>query len=148
MIGSFLIYSLSSWLVLVAVGLALGCLGLILAPTWLPSTSPLGPLRAPWGPFGVPWGSLGGPLGVPWEICRKLDAQFRANVFICTCLRIESSFPELAYGAYGASGARGNGSRSAAQTPPGHARRGLGLREFHKLPQTIILLYYHNIILS
>ena len=53
---------------------------------------------------------------------------------ICTRLRIESSLPELASGA---TGARGNGSQSAAQTPPGHARRGLGLRESNKLPQTI-----------
>ena len=54
---------------------------------------------------------------------------------ICTRLRIESSLPDLA------SGARGNGSQSAAQTPPGHTRRGLGLREFNKLPQIIILNY-------
>ena len=119
-----MIYSLSSWLVLVALGLALGCLGLILAPTWLPSTCPLGPLGAPWGPFGIPWGSLGGTLGVPWgalgcpgrfsQICRK---KVRANVFICTRLRIESSLPELAYGSRGAYGARGNGSQSAAHAP-------------------------------
>ena len=123
----------------------------ILAPTWLsfccawaiwgPHWVPRGSLG---GPLDLPWGSLGGPLGVPWgalgctgrfsQICRKLDTQFRANVFICTRLCIESSLPELAYGAYGA---RGNGSQSAAQTPPGHTRRGLGLRELNKLPQTI-----------
>ena len=129
-----MIYSLSSWLVLVALGLALGCLGLILAPTWLPSTCPLGPLGTPWGPFGVPWGSLGNPLGVPWgalgclgvlkrfsQICRKLDAQFRANVSICTRLRIECSLPELARcarGARGASGASGNGVTERCSDPP------------------------------
>ena len=55
--------------------------------------------------------------------------------------RIESSLPELARCA------RGNGSQSAAQTPPSHTRRGLGLREFHKLPQIILLvLLYCNVI--
>ena len=68
LIGSFLIYSLSSWLVWVALGLALGSLGLTWAHTWLPSGCPC----APWGSHGVlggslglPWGSLGVPLGVP-----------------------------------------------------------------------------------
>ena len=137
-----MIYSLSSWLVLVALGLALGCLGLVLARTWLPSTcpwAPLGPHGAPWGPSGV----LGGSIGCPGrfsQICRKFDAQFRANVSICTRLRIESSLPDLATGATGATGARGSGSQSAAQTPPGHTRQGLGLRELNKLPQIIILL--------
>ena len=100
-----------------------------------------GPLGGPLGSLGIPWGCLGGALGClgrfSW-ICRKLDAQLQANVFICTRLRIESSLPELARcarGARGAYGARGNGSQSAAQTPPGHTRRGLGLREFHKLLQ-------------
>ena len=102
-----------------------------------------GPLCVPWGcrgdPLGIPWGALGvpwGALGCPRQfsqICRKLDTQFRANVSICTRLRIESSLPDLATGA---SGARGSGSQSAAQTPPGHTRRGLGLRELNKLPQT------------
>ena len=151
LIESFLIYSLSSWLVLVALGLALGCLGLISAPTWLPSTCPW----APWGLHGVSFGYLGAPsgvpsgsLGLPWgpsgcprqfsQICRKLDAQFRANVSICTRLRIESSLPELACCARGAYGARVNGSQSAAQTPPGHTRQGLGLRELHKSLELLI----------
>ena len=79
------------------------------------------------GPLGVPRGSLVGPLGVPWgalgctgrfsQICRKLDAQFRANVSICTRLRIDSSLPELAYGAYGAYGARGNGTERCSDPP-------------------------------
>ena len=114
-----LIYSLSSWLVLVARGLALGCLWLELGAHLAPFGLPLDPLGAPWGPSGVPWGSLGAPLGAPWcplgvpwgslgdplgvpwgalgcprqfsQICRKLDAQFRANVSICTRQRIESS---------------------------------------------------------
>ena len=107
---------------------------------------PLGPLGAPWDPLGVPWGSLGDPWkspGVPWgalgcprrfsQICQKLDAQFRANVSICTRLRIESSLPSFARPAHVA---RGNGSQSAAQTLPGHTRRGLGLRELNKFPQT------------
>ena len=99
---------------------------------WLwAALGPLGdPMSSLGGPFGVPRGSLAGPLGVPWgalgcsrrfsQICRKLDAQFRANVSICTRLRIESSLPELARcarSARGADGARGNGSQSAAQTP-------------------------------
>ena len=151
LIGSFVIYSLSSWLVLVALGVASGALGLILAPTWLRLCcpwAPLGPHGAPWGPSGVLGGSIGGPLGLPWgalgcpgrfsQICRKLDTQFRANVSICTRLRIESSLPDLATGASGARLARGNGSQSATQTPPGHTRRGLGLREFNKLPQITI----------
>ena len=114
----------------------------------------LGTLGASWGLFGVPgnsmdslWGPLVLPLWVPEgalgcpsrfsQICRKLDAQFRANVFICTRQRIESSLPELARFARGGRPASGNGSQSGAQTqtPPGHTRRGLGLREFHKLPQ-------------
>ena len=69
------------------------------------------------------------------QICRKLDTQFRTNVSIRTRLRIESSLPEFARCARCACGARGNGSQSAVQTPPSHTRRGLGLREFHKLPQ-------------
>ena len=130
-----------------ALALPWGALGLLWDPLgrlW----AALGPLGGPMtsfgGPFGVLGDSLGGPLGVPWGalgclgrfslIFRKWDAQFRANVSICTRLRIESSLPELAYGARGA---RGNGSQSAAQTPPGHTRRGLGLRELNKLPQTI-----------
>ena len=88
-----------------------GAFGLNLGPTWLP----LGCPWAPWGSHGVPWGSLGcplgclgAPLGIPWgslglpwgalgcpgrfsPIFRKLDAQFRANVSICTRLRIEYS---------------------------------------------------------
>ena len=65
LIGSFVIYSLSSWLVLVALGLALGCPWLDLGAHLVPFELPLGALGAPWGPSGVPWGSLGGPLGVP-----------------------------------------------------------------------------------
>ena len=42
--------------------MALECLGLILAPTWLPSTCPW----APWGLHGFPLGSRGAPLGIPW----------------------------------------------------------------------------------
>ena len=52
-----MIYSLSSWLVLVALGLALGCLWRF----W----RPLGFLFAALGPLGDPIGSLGGPSGVP-----------------------------------------------------------------------------------
>ena len=143
---------MSSWLVLVARGLALGCLWLEFGAHLAPFGLPLGPLGAPWnprglpwGPSGVPWGSLWGSLGLPWgalgcpgrfsRIFRKLDAQFRANVSIRTRLRIESSLPEFARGARGARCASGNGSQSAAQTPPGHTRRGLGLRELNKLPQ-------------
>ena len=87
LIGSFLIYSLSSWLVLVALGLALGCLwrfwrplGFLFAalvsledPMWslgdpldFPRGSLWGPLGTPWGPSGVPWRPLGAPWGVPW----------------------------------------------------------------------------------
>ena len=118
--------------------------GLPLDPFGLPLDrlgAPWRPLGVPCGPSGHPWGSLGGALeclgvlGQFSQICRKWDAQFRANVFICTRLRIESSLPEFASGASGATGARGNRSQSAAQTPPGHTRRGLGLRELNKLPQ-------------
>ena len=42
----------------------------------------------------------------------KLDAQFRANVSICTRLRIESSLPEFA------SGASGNGVTERCSDPP------------------------------
>ena len=69
------------------------------------------------------------------QICRKLDTQFRTNVSICTRLRIESSLPEFARPARGAGGARGNGVTESCSDPPSHTRRGLGLREFHKLPQ-------------
>ena len=108
LIGSLLIYSLSSWLVLVALGLALGCLWRFWRPLGFlraalgPLGDPMGSLR---GPLGLPRGSLGGPLRVPWgalkctgrfsQICRNLDAQFRANVSICTRLRIEYSLPEI-----------------------------------------------------
>ena len=109
---------------------------------------PLAPLGSLWDPSGVPWVSLGGPRGVPWgslgvpwgalgcpsrfsQICRKLDAQFRVNVSICTRQRIESSLPEFATGA---TGGRGNGSQSVAQTPlvtcaggPRQWRTGLGM---------------------
>ena len=98
-------------------------------------------LGSPWGSLGVPWGALGCP-GRFSQICRKLDAQFRANVSICTRQRIESSLPELARFARGARAASGNGSQSGAQTPPGHARRGLGLRELNKLPQITYCISY------
>ncbi len=52
------------------------------------------------------------------QICRKLDAQFRANVSICTRLRIESSLPEFASGASGARGARGNRVTESCSDPP------------------------------
>ena len=119
--------------------------GLNLGPTWLP----LGCSWAPWGPHGVPWGSLGcplgchgGPAGIPWgslglpwgalgclgrfsRIFRKLDAQFRANVSICTRLRIEYSLPELSRGSPGSRGSRGSGIWTAARYPP-FSRRGPG----------------------
>ena len=117
LIGSLLIYSLSSWLVLVALGLALGCLWRFWRPLGFlfAALGPLGdPIGSLGGPSGVPWGPseiLGGPLGVPWDalgctgrflqICRKLDAQFRANVSILQCLRIESSLPEFSRGSRG-----------------------------------------------
>ena len=142
---------MSSWLVLVARGLALGCLWLEFGAHLAPFGLPLGPLGGPMGsrgaPLGVPRGSLGGPLGIPWaslgvpwgslvdplgcpggalgclgrcrghffQICQKLDAQFRANVSNVPRLRIESSLPSFARVAWPA---RGNGSQSAAQTPP------------------------------
>ena len=58
-------------------------------------------------------------------------------VSICTRLRIESSLPEFARPARGAGGARGNGVTERCSDPPLLTRRGLGLREFHKLPQII-----------
>ena len=162
-----LIYSLSSWLVLVARGLALGCLWLEFGAHLAPFGLPLDPLGAPWGPSGVPWGplglpwgphgvpgeslgvlwvslggplgvprgSLGGPLEVPWgalgctgrfsEICRKLDAQFRAKVSILQCLRIESSLPVLCTQSRQSPGSRGSGIWTAARCPPS-SRRGPG----------------------
>ena len=113
-----------------------------------PFDLPLGPLGPPWAPFevhggymGSLWGPMGlplGSLGVPWgalgcpgqfsQICRNLEAQFRANVSICTRLRIESSLPEFARparGARGAGGARGNGVTESCSDPPSHTRRGL-----------------------
>ena len=141
-LGSLGVTSRSFWIPLGSLGTPLGSFGV---PSGCPWT-PWGPQELPWGslwgPSGLPRGSLGGALGCLGvlkrfsQICRKLDAQFRANVSICTRLRIESSLPELASGA---TGARGNGSQSAAQTPPGHTRRGLGLRELNKLPQKIPL---------
>ena len=94
------------------------------------------------GFFGVPWGSLGDPwgcLGVPWgaqgDFLRFVENWTANSEQMCLFarVRIESSLPEFA------SGARGNGSQSTAQTPPGHTRRGLGLRELNKLPQIILL---------
>ena len=151
---------MSSWLVLVARGPALGSFGLNLAPTWLSLGCPWalrgplgGPWGTPWGPSGVPWephgvhrgslggptglprGSLGGPLGVPWgalgctgrfsQICRKLDAQFRANVSILQCLRIESSLPELCTQSRQSRGSPGSGIWTAARYPL-FSRRGPG----------------------
>ena len=118
-----------------ALGLPWGALGLLWDLFGLPLGCPWTPLGCPWtawglhgvpwGSLAVPWGTLGGPLGMPWgalgclgrfsQICRKLDAQFRANVSICTRLRIESSLPELAYGARGA---RGNGVTERCSDPP------------------------------
>ncbi len=76
-------YSLSLWL-------ALGALGLILAPTWLP-------LGCPW----VPWGGRDNFS----QICQKLDLQFRANVSNEPRLHTKCSLPEfsldLAEVAYG-----------------------------------------------
>ena len=60
-----LIYSLSFWLVLVALGMALGCPWLDFGAHLALFGLPLGFLGSLWGPLGVPWGSLGGPLGVP-----------------------------------------------------------------------------------
>ena len=51
------------------------------------------------------------------KLC-KLDAQFRANVSICTRLRIESSLPEFARPAGGAGRARGNGVTERCSDPP------------------------------
>ena len=52
------------------------------------------------------------------KLC-KLDAQFRANVSICTRLQIESSLPELARPASGnARGASGNGVTERCSGPP------------------------------
>ena len=73
------------------------------------------------GPLKGPLGYLGGALECPrrfYQICRKLDAQFRANVSICTRLHIESSLPELARCARGADGARGNGVTERCSDPP------------------------------
>ena len=64
-----MIYSLSSWLVLVALGLALGCLWRFWRPLGFlfAALGPLGdPIGSLEGPLGVPWTSLGGPSGVPW----------------------------------------------------------------------------------
>ena len=74
------------------------------------------------------------------KLC-ETNAQFRANVSICTCVRIEYSLPEFARPARparGAGGARGNRVTESCSDPPSHTRRGLGLREFHKLPQKIL----------
>ena len=119
--------------------------GLNLGPTWLPLGCPWAP-RGPHGtlgaPSGVPWGSLGDPLGIPWGslgllwgalgcpgrfswIFRKLDAQFRANVSICTRLRIESSLPEFSPGSPRSRGSSQSGIWTAARDPPS-SRRGLG----------------------
>ena len=138
----------SLWLPSAPVGMPLGFLGVPTSSFWIPLHSlgtPLGSFGVPsgcpwtpWGPHELPWGSLRGPSGLPRgslggalgclgvlkrfsQICRKLDAQFRANVSICTRLRIESSLPELARcarGARGASGARGNGVTERCSDPP------------------------------
>ena len=79
--------------------------------------------------FWVPLGYLGGALGCTGrfsQICRKLDAQFRANVSILQCLRIESSLPELSRQS---PGSPGSGIWTAARCPPS-SRRGPGWREF------------------
>ena len=79
----------------------------------------------------LPLGYLGGALGCPGlfsQICRKLDAQFRANVSILQCLRIESSLPELSTqsrGSPGTRGSRGSCIWTAARCPPS-SRRGPG----------------------
>ena len=69
-----------------------GALGLILTPTWLPLGCPWVPWVSRGNPLGVPEGALGCPIQFS-QICRKLDAQLRANKSICTRLRIESSLP-------------------------------------------------------
>ena len=103
---------LASGACLVARGLALGCL-------WLECGAHLPPFWLPLDPLGA----LGCPKRFS-QICRKLDAQFRANVSICTRLRIESSLPDLASGARPArpaSGASGNGVTERCSDPPSHA---------------------------
>ena len=57
LIGSFLIYSLSPWLVLVALGLALGCPWLDLGAHLVPFELPLGALGTQWDPLEVPRGA-------------------------------------------------------------------------------------------
>ena len=131
MIGSFLIYSLSPWLVLAALGLALGCPWLDLGAHLAQFELPLGALGAPWAPFGVPWGFLGGPLGVPGgplgcpgrfsQICRKLDAQFRANVSILQCLRIKNGLAEFIPGSPGSRLSAQSGARAAVPNPTSRA---------------------------
>ena len=101
----------------------------------------MGPLGVPWGSLGVPWGCL----GVPWDVqgnflrfVRKCPPNSeQTNLSNVPRLLIEASLP---FFARVAQGARGNGSQSAAQTPPGHVRRGLRLRELNKLPQIITIL--------
>jgi hypothetical protein len=65
LIGSFLMCSLFPWLVLVALGRALGRPWLDLGVLFVPFEMPLGGL----GSHGIPWGRLGDPsgfLGGPW----------------------------------------------------------------------------------
>ena len=55
----------------------------------------------------------------------KLDAQFRANVSICTRLRIECSLPEFSRESRGSLGSRRSGIWTAACDPPS-SRQGPG----------------------
>ena len=71
--------------------------------------------------FWVPLGYLGGALGCPGlfsQICRKLDAQFRANVSILQCLRIKNSLAELIRGSRLSAQ---SGARAAVPNPTSRA---------------------------
>ena len=132
-----MIYSLSSWLVLVALGLALGCLWRFWHPLGFlfaalgPLGDPIGSLEGPLGPLGPPLGVPPGSLWVPLgclgctgrfsQICRKLDAQFRANVSILQCLRIKNSLAEFIPGSRGSRLSAQSGARAAVPNPTSRA---------------------------
>ena len=142
-IGSLLhlyrIPSLSSWLVWVALGLALGSswldlgahlapFGAALAPLWDPMGSlggPLGSLGARLGSLGIRRGSLWGPLGclgvnrTIFSDLSKIGRPIRANVSICMHLHIKNSLAEFIRGN---PGSPPSGARAGIPNPTSCAR--------------------------
>ena len=96
--------------------------------------------------FWVPLGYLGAALGCPGlfsQICRKLDAQFRANVSILQCLRIKNCLAEFIRGSPGSRGSAQSGARAAVPNPTSRAR-GQDDVSLEQTPSNELAVYYNH----